>query len=386
MRILHILPTYLPAVRYGGPIFAVHSLCRALIARGHAIEVATTNVNGGGVSPVPLGKLVDVSGVPVRYFASNILRRLYFAPSLADALRPEMHGFDLVHLHSVFLWPTWAVARLAQSVRVPYVVSPRGMLVKELIARRSRLAKRVWIELIERTNVERATGIHATSKLEADELQRFSWHLPNVTVVPNGVEESESYAIADLPPDVREVAAAQPYTLFLGRISWKKGLDRLLHAFARTGMGNLAIVGPDDENLAVGIRRLSGELGVGERVRVLPRMVLGPEKEHLLVSAQSFVLPSYSENFANTVLEAMSRGKPVIVTPQVGAAEIVREAGAGLVVRGDPQPLGDAMELLTTNAELALRMGEAGRQHIRAHYGWASVAGRMEAFYESVFA
>jgi glycosyltransferase involved in cell wall biosynthesis len=39
------------------------------------------------------------------------------------------------------------------------------------------------------------------------------------------------------------------------------------------------------------------------------------------------------------MLEAMRHGVPVVVTPEVGAAEIVRTSGAGLVVAGDPEPL-----------------------------------------------
>ena len=49
MRILHVVPSYLPAVRYGGPIFTVHGLCRALAARGHEVQVFTTNVDGPGI-------------------------------------------------------------------------------------------------------------------------------------------------------------------------------------------------------------------------------------------------------------------------------------------------------------------------------------------------
>src|SRR5665811_1360685 len=104
MHILHVTPTYLPAVRYGGPIFAVHGLCRALVSRGHKVEVFTTNVDGAEKSAVPVGIPVKLDGVQVRYFSSNFLRRIYWAPSLAQALRREIGGFDLVHLHSVFLW------------------------------------------------------------------------------------------------------------------------------------------------------------------------------------------------------------------------------------------------------------------------------------------
>ena len=50
LRLLHVTPTYYPAVRYGGPIVTVHGLCKALAARGHEVHVFTTNVDGPGVS------------------------------------------------------------------------------------------------------------------------------------------------------------------------------------------------------------------------------------------------------------------------------------------------------------------------------------------------
>ena len=53
LRLLHVVPTYLPAVRYGGPIQSVHALCRALAAQGHVTDVFTTNVDGPGDSDVP---------------------------------------------------------------------------------------------------------------------------------------------------------------------------------------------------------------------------------------------------------------------------------------------------------------------------------------------
>ena len=61
MRILHVIPSYLPAVRYGGTIFAVHGLCRALVARGNQVEVFTTNVYGQNDSEVPIGVTLRIS-------------------------------------------------------------------------------------------------------------------------------------------------------------------------------------------------------------------------------------------------------------------------------------------------------------------------------------
>jgi glycosyltransferase involved in cell wall biosynthesis len=171
--------------------------------------------------------------------------------------------------------------------------------------------------------------------------------------------------------------------LFLGRLSWKKGLDRLLQAFARTPAGTLAIVGTDDENFAPQLLKLAADLQIADRVRVLPRTVIGSDKERLFAAASLFVLPSYSENFGNTVLEAMRRGVPVVVTPEVGAAEIVRSSGAGLVVEGDPEALSSAIRLLSADLALARAMGEAGRQHAAAHFSWDRVAAQMEDLYDS---
>ena len=156
MRVLHVVPTYLPAVRYGGPIQSVHGLCAALAKRGHDVHVFTTNVDGSGDSAVPLGRPVDIDGVNVWYFASRRLRRVYWAPSMARALERDIGTFDLLHVHSVFLWPTWAASRAARAAGIPYVLSPRGMLVKDLIRAKSRFAKTAWMALIERVNRRRS--------------------------------------------------------------------------------------------------------------------------------------------------------------------------------------------------------------------------------------
>jgi glycosyltransferase involved in cell wall biosynthesis len=257
------------------------------------------------------------------------------------------------------------------------------MLVRDLISRRSWLAKSAWIQTIERSNLEQAAAVHLTSQLEAAELQRFGWRLPRLAVIANGVDEPPP-CDGQIATDVEAIAAEQPLVLFLGRLSWKKGLDRLLRAFACTKGGKLAIVGTDDERLAPRLVKLAGDLRIADRVRILPRTIIGSEKERLFAAARVFVLTSYSENFGNTVLEAMRRRVPVVVTPEVGAADIVRESGGGLVVPGDPILLGAAICQLTSDVNLARSMGEAGQRHAIAHYSWTSIAVRMEALYGSL--
>src|ERR1700722_2540477 len=124
LRILHVVPTYYPAVRYGGTIRSVHGLASALARRGHEVHVYTTSVDGANDLDVPLGRPVDLDGVAVHYFRVPALRRLFWAPALQHRVRERVAEFDVVHLHSVFLCPTWAGARAAARVGVPYVMSP----------------------------------------------------------------------------------------------------------------------------------------------------------------------------------------------------------------------------------------------------------------------
>jgi glycosyltransferase involved in cell wall biosynthesis len=348
------------------------------------VEVFTTSIDGPTNSAVPHDAPVVLDGVKVRYFASHFLRRLYFAPGLTSALQSELREADIAHFHSVFLWPTWAAARLARRSHVPYVVSPRGMLVKKLVKQRNRLLKSAWITLIEKSNLTHASAVHVTSNLEAAELEKFGWRLPCVLMIPNGVDPIDQRIAGDPAEDIKELMAPQPMILFLGRMSWVKGLDRLLHAFAQTRTGSLAIAGTDEDGLAPRLRQLARDLNISERVRLLPRTVTGVDKEALLAAANAFVLVSHSESFGNTVLEAMQRAVPVIVTRDVGASEIVRDAGAGIVVDGDARQIGQAIERLASDPALGRSMGEAGQIYVHEHYSWSSIAAQMEAAYESL--
>src|SRR5262245_11782536 len=150
MKVLHVVPTYYPAVRYGGPIHSIHALCRSLVEDGKEVHVFTTSVNGLGDSDVPHNRSVELDGVQIHYFRSRWFRRIYYSGDLLAELGSTVGEYDVVHLHSVFLFPTWAGARSAIRAQVPYVLSPRGMLVRDLIRQRSTAAKRTWIRFLER--------------------------------------------------------------------------------------------------------------------------------------------------------------------------------------------------------------------------------------------
>jgi glycosyltransferase involved in cell wall biosynthesis len=384
MRILHVVPTYYPAVRYGGPIYSVHALCRALVAAGHQVHVITTSVDGPEDSDVPHGRPVCVDGVQVHYFRSRLLRRIYWSADLAKALKSTIIDFDVVHLHSVFLFPTWAGARSAMRARVPYVVSPRGMLDRELIAQRSTAIKRAWIGLIERGNLAHAACIHLTSTEEHRALFDLGLALAPISVIPNGVEAPLSFSSDAISPDVRAVVAQGFDILCFGRISWKKGLDRLIRAMAALPNARVVIAGNNEESIVEKLQGLAQQSGVADRVRFLPRQIDGADKEALFAAARLFALPSVSENFGNVIAEAMIRGLPVVVTERVGAADIVRASGAGLVTGSDQQDFSAALAALLLSEQRLADASTAGVSYTREQLTWNKVARSFEALYGSI--
>lgn len=381
MKLLHVVATYLPATRYGGTIVSVHGLCRALAERGHEVHVFTTSVDGSGDSEVPHGQPVDRDGVSVWYFRSPIVRRLYRSAALGAALRASVHHFDIVHTHAVFLWPMWAAARAAERAGVPYVVSPRGMLERDLIDRKNPLLKALWIAGIERHNLERAAAIHVTSERESAEAAALGLRLPQVCVIPNGVEGQPAVGLPS--PSIQELVSGPRFALFLGRLNCKKGLDRLVAATARLPKLRLVIAGPDEDGYRGTIEHLARDFSVTSQITFTGE-VHGADRATLLERASMLVLPSYSENFGNVVIEAMAAGCPVIVSREVGVAPMVEARGVGTVVDGGPQSLADAMAAFMHDEPRRTEVGQRGRAVAREEYSWPHVAERMEELYAAV--
>ena len=199
--------------------------------------------------------------------------------------------------------------------------------------------------------------------------------LPAAFVVPNGIDLEPAWTGARLPRTL----------LVLGRINWKKGLDRLIEALPQVPDAIVVIAGNDEENLTPKLRALAERIGVLDRID-FHGPVSGAGKDALLRTSTALVLPSHSENFGNVVLEAMAAGMPVIVTPEVGLANDVLESGAGVVTTNAPEALAGAISDLLGDSDLRTKMGRRGRNLVEERFTWDHVAAQMEEQYERISA
>ncbi|HJQ60553.1 MAG TPA: glycosyltransferase, partial [Vineibacter sp.] len=379
MRILHLIATL--ARESGGPAQACLEMARAVAARGHDVAISTTNWPGKAAEPVPTGVPLRQDGVTVTYFP--VLPPRGWKPSLAMArvLRRELASFDVVHLHSLYLFHDWLGGRLCRRFGVPYIVRPHGML--DPYIRNHHRGRKHLMELLFQDRVLRhAAAVHYTSEVEREISRPFDHGAP-ARIVPLGVDLAGFDA---LPPPER-FAERFPETrgrrivLFLSRLHPKKGLDLLLPAFARLASDDpslhLVIAGPDDGMLDQ-CKAWARRDGIHDRV-TFTGMLRGEDKLAAFAAATLFALPSYSENFGIAVVEAMAAGLPVVISDQVNIWREIQAGGGALVTRCDSDKLALALSTVLADRPLAEDMARKARATVRRLYHWDSVAASLEA-------
>jgi glycosyltransferase involved in cell wall biosynthesis len=374
------------APRYGGPPIAARDLCRELVKKGISVSVYTTDIDGKARLDVPLFESVYLDGVEYKFFPVQSPRRYRLSLGLAFALRKDISSFDVVHIHSIYVFPSMMAAYYARSYKVPYIIRPHGTL-DPVIYERHRWLKAPYEKLIEWRNLERAAAVHFTAEEEQLQAERLRLRIKGV-VVPHGVS---SFSIA--PRFAERFYTSFPETrhkrvvLFLGRLNYKKGLDLLVEAFgsiAHSDMSlHLVLAGPDDEGLGTVIRKRLKSLGLLERCTFTG--ILGDEDKVGAFSAASvFALPSYGENFGMAAAEAMAAGVPTVISDRVNIWKEVAEYNAAVVIKCDPKELSRELARLITSPGLAKAMGERARLLMAEKFSWSTAANKLIDLYETL--
>ena len=378
MRVLHVTPYFPPARPYGGPPASVLGLCHGLQRAGVEVEVVTTTADGlDSLRPSPPGG-EHYDGVPVHYAARSFPQR-FFGARVRGPLTGALARADVCHIHGVWNVPEWWASYLADAAGVPYVISPRGMLQPQAMAR-GRWRKAAAFALLDRRNLTRAAVLHATSEQEAVALRALGVGVP-IAVVPNGVELEGPHAATGgyrarlgIPPDGFVV-------LFLGRMHRIKRLDLLADAFAAARSTHpsmhLVLSGPDEHGLIPGLlKRLAGEVAHVHATG----SVHGADKWALLKDADVMVQCSDSESFGLAVVESLASGVPVIATRTCPWSELeTRECG--FWVEQTAAAIAAAIRTLVDDPRRRARMGARAVAFARDRYSWDAIAPQMARLY-----
>lgn len=388
MRVLHVIPSVSP--KRGGPSHAVLAMVRALRTHGVDAEIATTTDDGEGVLDVPVDRLAEREGVPVRYFHRfspplRPVREFAYSRSLARWLASGVGGYDLLHVHAIFSYPSTRAMATARRYGVPYLDRPLGQLCEWSLRQRS-FKKRAYLRLVERANLDGAAAIHYTTEQEQQEAASLGFRAPGF-VAPHGID------LPALLPDAREqlrqrlgLRPEAKVVLFLSRVHPKKGLELLIPALAQLRGEPIYFVlvgNAEPPDYEAEVERMLAAVKLTGRTKRVP-FATAEWKQILLQGADLFALTSHSENFGIAVVEAFAAQLPVVVTPGVALADQVRRHQLGEVAPLEVAGIAAALRNQLAQTARRVEIGRAARRLAGVEYAWPAVATRIGAEYERI--
>jgi len=354
---------------------------------GAEVNIATTDDDGPGERVnVPLEKFVPgPAGAPTIYFPKST-ETYKTSWSMARWLRRHVSDYDVIHIHALFSFSSFAAARAARKAGVPYIVRPLGVLNRWSLENRKRLIKQWSLAAIELPILRGAAAIHYTAEAEKSEAAEAHPHIAKMrsVIIPIPVEPAAAAVdstTAHRTPDDRRVI------LFLSRLHAKKGPELLLQAFqeVRAEFPDVVLImaGNGDENYVARLREQARMLGCDDGIE-WAGFVTGADKAALLARATIFVLPSYSENFGIAAAEAMAAGVPSILSEGIAIAPGASREQAALLVSPEPKVIAVAIRRLLTDGALRQSLGERGREYINNHFSPKAVGAQLMKLYQSV--
>jgi glycosyltransferase involved in cell wall biosynthesis len=376
-----MVTTFYPPRSFGGDAVAVQSLARALVRAGHHVTVVCDDdayrALSGNDQPIP--PEID-DGVVVHRLVSRL-------GSIAVGLtqqtgRPIVHGamlrrileggrFDVIHYHNLSLVGGPAALAFGQGVKLytaheHWLVCPTHVLwryhAEPCPARQCTRCQlsygrppQLWrhTDLLER-NLGHVDAYIALSRFSRDKHREFGF--------PRDMEVLPGFMRDPGPPQERAPSSERPYFLFVGRLESIKGLEDVIDAFATFDAADLVIAGEGTERPGL-VARASGNA----RIR-FAGFQSGAELARLYSGAQAVIASSRGfETFGLSVIEAYSRGVPVLARRMGSYLELVENSGAGETFANVAE-LQAAMHRLLADPARRRAMGATAYSRFQASY------------------
>ncbi len=373
MRVMFVTSELFPWAK-GGPQVVVYNLAREL-AREAEVEMLCIAPSGDArlrehyPGDIALRLVSDLSMGGLEYLYRNVA----FVQKAKRAERPDVAHFHILPGANCFALPLF-LKRMA----IPLVLSVYDWVPDELpYYGNLEKARHVLHWSLAKRNLPLFDGLVVNSTYMKGVAALNG--LVGAEVIPNGINVREWKDLEGLE------GAECPFVLFWGKLYEKKGIERLIRAFAACSPGRaelklfIAGRGPEEGRY----RGLVEQLGMKEKVIFLGLLSDAVLKKYI-ASSTLCVFPSVYEGFGIAILEAMAAGKPVITSDRGGQTDFARDGeNACLVEMERPGSLEKAMARLLDDEDERERLAENARRTAEG-YDWGKIAPRYIDLYERI--
>jgi len=361
MKILYVVPYFVPAWSYGGPVKVVYDFAKELIGQGHNVTVATTDVLDSKSRNKKLRETIDdIKIIRFKNINNGVARNLNFYTPVGFKkwLKQNIQDYDIVHIHEFFTYQSLVTCKICSKAQKPYIIQPHGSLSQ--VCRKSRFygIKTLAVKKFKRLIDTSSAVIALNSAEKKDILSIYPESKSKITIVPNGLnlDEFKNVRRVDLHKSYK-IAKENNIIVFIGRIHYKKGLDISLEALAllkNTLNFTFIIIGPD-EGEKNNLIKLAKTLKIQDHI-IFTGLMSGIKKLETLKSADLSLLNSRSEGLPTTLLESAALGLPIVCSdgsnfPEVGQFE------AGFVVDSKKQTA-QMIKLILNDNQLRKRLSQ----------------------------
>lgn len=306
-------------------------------------------------------------------YGANLMEEVARYAMVAAQVAKDLEGqFDVIHAHD---WLTYFAGIAAKRVSgKPLVVH---MHATEFDRSGENINRRVYA--IEKAGMQAADRVIAVSELTRRiVIGKYGIPADKVVTVHNAVRFGESEEA------VPERAVKDKVVTFLGRITYQKGPDYFVEAAAKVlqRVSDVRFVMAGSGDLMNHVVRRVAQLGIADRFH-FTGFLKGGEVQRMFRLSDVYVMPSVSEPFGISPLEAMRSGVPVIISRQSGVAEVLDYAIK--VNYWDVDALADAIYGLLTYPALGRMFASKGLEEVTG-LKWTNAAAKIRTVYETVVA
>jgi glycosyltransferase involved in cell wall biosynthesis len=375
MRIAYV------SVDPGVPVFGrkgcsvhVQEVVRALLKKGHEVDIFTSRVGGDTPPDFEDVRVHALTKIPKGEPAAR--ERASLAANTELRARLEREGpFDMVY-ERYSLW-SFAGMKHASENEIPGLLEVNAPLIEEQKNHRDLVDVAGAVRVAERA-FGKATALLPVSNEVAEYLREWPSARGRIHTVPNGVNTSR------FPKDLAPSLPDDAFTVgFVGTLKPWHGLHVLTEAFAlmheRDGNVRLLVVGDGPER-----EKMEEELAwCGLSGFAHFTGPVGPEEVPGLLASMDVATAPYParDDFYFSplkVYEYMAASLPVVASRVGQLGDLIAPGENGLLVEpGDAEALADALDVLRKNGALRARMGEEARDTVVRDHTWDSVAGRI---------